>query len=658
MKKTTFFKMMLVVMITSSINVWGQNTSNFNDGYLCVFKNAAPAGSSVVLTGTTTSGSATITNISSTASLALGMSVTGTGVPNNAAITAIIDGTSITINANLTASGTPSLTFNAAQGSWGTAVVVEEYLPNTASQSSPNFSIALPTTGSNKIICGATTSSNGAMTRSENGRYLIVPGYFNNLGDLNSLYTLPVMRTLNGTGTLGVGIQAATTGWYTAANDYRGAVSDDGTNFWTSGGTLGVRYSNDGITVTTVTTGTGSSYTNIRVVNIFNGQLFYSTGSGTPSVGIYQVGTGKPTSVIASTPTILTAPTSYSFSISPDGLTMYAINTNTIVKYIYSGGAWGSAITCFTLTAATGLAVDWTNYSFSTTGLNNAIIYACNTTNLVAGNDNGTAAITTTTLKALTGLNSFKQLAFSPIKQTVSLGTGSPAVSNLAQGVSNAVLFQFNLKADEGNSTIKKLTLAETGTEVPGTDVSNFRLIYDANGDGIADPSEIAVPLATGTVSGTSIVFSNISQTYINQGSSNNYLVIGDISATATTGNTIIPSIVSNKTLNSVNYTTNLVNAGASYVNIGTIAPTGNTLSIVSSGGGNGLSNPTSHIAVTVSKGIINFNAIANQTVEIFNAVGQKLISKTTVNGLNTIAVSAKGVVLVKVGSQISKVVL
>ena len=62
--------------------------------------------------------------------------------------------------------------------------------------------------------------------------------------------------------------------------------------------------------------------------------------------------------------------------------------------------------------------------------------------------------------------------------------------------------------------------------------------------------------------------------------------------------------------------------------------------------------------AVYNSNGNIAFTASAGQTVEIFNTVGQKLLTKTTVNGLNTIQLSAKGIVLVKVGNRISKIVL
>ncbi len=64
------------------------------------------------------------------------------------------------------------------------------------------------------------------------------------------------------------------------------------------------------------------------------------------------------------------------------------------------------------------------------------------------------------------------------------------------------------------------------------------------------------------------------------------------------------------------------------------------------------------NISISAENGKIRFNANANQTVEIYNAIGQKLFSKQTVEGMNTVSVNAHGVILVKVGSQISKVVL
>jgi len=59
-----------------------------------------------------------------------------------------------------------------------------------------------------------------------------------------------------------------------------------------------------------------------------------------------------------------------------------------------------------------------------------------------------------------------------------------------------------------------------------------------------------------------------------------------------------------------------------------------------------------------VVDGNIVFDAVANQMVEVYNAVGQRIKSATTIDGLNTITIGNKGVVLVKVGTQIQKVML
>jgi autotransporter-associated beta strand protein len=88
-----------------------------NDLILNQFNSAANLTVSTVLsnnvraarTGTTTSGSNSITGLTSTADLAVGMLITGTGMPANATITAINSATQITISGNATATGTPSL---------------------------------------------------------------------------------------------------------------------------------------------------------------------------------------------------------------------------------------------------------------------------------------------------------------------------------------------------------------------------------------------------------------------------------------------------------------------------------------------------------------------------------------------------------------------
>ena len=63
-------------------------------------------------------------------------------------------------------------------------------------------------------------------------------------------------------------------------------------------------------------------------------------------------------------------------------------------------------------------------------------------------------------------------------------------------------------------------------------------------------------------------------------------------------------------------------------------------------------------LEVFVNNGKVIFNAKTDEIVEIYNSVGQKLIQKLTIGGINTIPVSTRGVLLVKMGSRISKVIM
>ncbi|CAN5309694.1 hypothetical protein BH09BAC2_BH09BAC2_05460 [soil metagenome] len=466
------------------------------------------------------------------------------------------------------------VTSSSALTSAGTAITTEEYLPTVVAQAAPNYSLALPSSNSSlgalDLVLAGTSTSSGAMTRSENGRYLVLPGYNALLGAANTTFTTnSAIRILNGGGTIG-GLNA-TAAWFTGSNSFRGVASDDATNYWMTGSTTGVL-----TTTTGASTIVSATSTNTRFINIYNGQLYYSTGSGTN--GIYKVGSGKPT-VTGTTSVIditVAAPTDY--SISPDGLTAYLFNAASLLKYTYSGGVWTLTATS-ALAGGNGIAVDYSNYTFSTSAPNGAIIYGSNPSTVFTALDNGTSAVGFTVLRTEPTIpnNAFRSIAFSPIKQTVSKGANSPGAMSVTLNTTDVALFQFNLKADEGNSTAKKVIINQAGTAVIGTDITNFRLILDANGNGIYDGGEVV--LSTGVVSGSDLVFSSINLPYINEGTSTDILLIADVTGSGA-GLTFSPSIVANKTLNSVNYTTNVATAGGSWVNIGTSAPTGSTLTI------------------------------------------------------------------------------
>jgi hypothetical protein len=63
-------------------------------------------------------------------------------------------------------------------------------------------------------------------------------------------------------------------------------------------------------------------------------------------------------------------------------------------------------------------------------------------------------------------------------------------------------------------------------------------------------------------------------------------------------------------------------------------------------------------VNITAFDGKIRFSATAGQVVEVYNAVGQKLISNTTHDGLNTLSVDARGMLIVRIGERVAKVML
>jgi len=63
-------------------------------------------------------------------------------------------------------------------------------------------------------------------------------------------------------------------------------------------------------------------------------------------------------------------------------------------------------------------------------------------------------------------------------------------------------------------------------------------------------------------------------------------------------------------------------------------------------------------LKVSVVNGNLTILASDGERIDVFNAIGQKLISKLAVGGLNTIVLPVHGLVLVKVGSRVAKVIL
>ena len=73
---------------------------------------------------------------------------------------------------------------------------------------------------------------------------------------------------------------------------------------------------------------------------------------------------------------------------------------------------------------------------------------------------------------------------------------------------------------------------------------------------------------------------------------------------------------------------------------------------------GTSTDNPSSLTNIYAHNANIHFAATAGEKVEVYNAVGQKIISTLATDGQNELPVNAKGVMIVKVGSRLAKVIL
>ena len=143
---------------------------------------------------------------------------------------------------------------------------------------------------------GSSTSDAG-LTRSADGRYLVLTGY----------------NAAPGTATVASGTQATATNRLIAriasdgtintstritdafsATNIRSAASANGSSFYAVGGNTGVVYVPFGNTAASVALSGTATPTNLRYATIVGGNLYVSSGSGA-FVGINQVGTGLPT---------------------------------------------------------------------------------------------------------------------------------------------------------------------------------------------------------------------------------------------------------------------------------------------------------------------------------------------------------------------------
>jgi hypothetical protein len=237
----------------------------------------------------------------------------------------------------------------------GNPVFLDEYTPTGILVQSK----ALPSTvsGANKqCIASGTASSEGLITRSENGRYITFTGYARDLGGVGNITTTTsatVGRTIGVVGNNGIINTSTSLTDFASANNIRSAVTDNGTQFWVAGAAAalspGIAYA---ALAATTSTSISTTISNLRQINIFGGQLYVST-SVLGSTRINTVGTGLPTTSgqsITGLPTFPILGSMFSFVLfdmdvaTPGYDVMYVVgdDATALTKYSLVTGTWVS----------------------------------------------------------------------------------------------------------------------------------------------------------------------------------------------------------------------------------------------------------------------------------------------------------------------------
>lgn len=293
-------------------------------------------------------------------------------------------------------------------------------------------SIPMPTAASGLdlpcTVSGSATSE-GLLTLSADGRYLVAVGYSAAPGITSIVATTSVATprvvariALDGT----VDSSTAIDNLF-SANNIRSAVTTDGSQFWVSGANSGVVYTTLGATGGTSLNATAP--TNLRAIGVAGGQLFTTTSSG--SAGRFlAVGTGLPTTAGQTLTSVAGFPLSggspYDFHFA-DANTLYLADDGTfangggIQKWTLSAGTWSRQ---YVLSA--GASVGCRGLSGYTNG-GTTTLYATTTTNLlVAVTDTGASATFTTLATGVTN-TALRGVRFVNVPHSVSFaGTGSP----------------------------------------------------------------------------------------------------------------------------------------------------------------------------------------------------------------------------------------
>lgn len=326
--------------------------------------------------------------------------------------------------------------------SHGNSVFLDQFTTNGVLVST----ITIPNNNTNSLIVSGSATSEGALTRSPDGRLLTFAGYrialsnaiplATSLANTNSIVAPRALGVVDLTGAFTVA--ALTTNQY-SLNNLRAGATDGHGNYWGAGGNSGTFYFGAGPTNTVQT-----NVANTIDVQAINGDLYFSTQKITN--GIWKI-SGTPATPSVATPVFKTggSSSSYAFAFNPNFATAYVADDTLTTKggvqrWDFNGSTWtmSYAFSGITNVGARGLTVDFNGPS--------PVIYATtaeSTTNrLVRIIDTGAASTVTTLTTA--GVNQlFRGVAFAPdAAGVVPQWIGAGAATNGFKLTWTALLYQ------------------------------------------------------------------------------------------------------------------------------------------------------------------------------------------------------------------------
>lgn len=340
----------------------------------------------------------------------------------------------------------------AALSNAGTATFLDEYTPNGTFVQS----LALPTSaaGANgACVASGTATSEGLLNLSPSRRFLTATCYNAAVGTAavagTSAAAVPrVVAVISAAGAINTA--TALTDFSTGNNPRSAILSVDDANVYAVGGAGGVRYAPVNATTSTQLS---TTVANLRDINIFSGQLYVSTGSGT-AVRVGTVGSGTPTTAgqtIANLPGFPTTGSPYQFVLLDLDAGVAGVDT----LYVADDSATGGGIQKFSLVGGNwttngtvagqyrGLTARVINPTTTPTVTLFATSAVATANTLVRLNDasgyNGTLTGTVTTIATAAANTAFRGVAFAPAAATAAaVNIGGRVFNAKGQPIRNA----------------------------------------------------------------------------------------------------------------------------------------------------------------------------------------------------------------------------